>query len=226
MKRNRDNSRESNAGIPWIHVAHLLGESARVMLETCRIWHSQLTRSVHPMLLWNRPLTITKFMKRFVLHADRLVDLPLDTREIHIFFYDDGGPSYTYDFSRFANLRVLHYVDDTVQEIDLLNATLDILHVHDPQFNETWLLEKFRGSVLCIDQWSSPSFDFSGLASVRVLVVLKVDSQIDDSFLPLNLTQLHVPNSSKLGPRGRSLWRSRDVVQQLYPDLFRTFAWK
>jgi hypothetical protein len=211
--------RESNAGIPWIHVAHLLGESARVMLETCRVWHSQFTRVVHPMLLWNRPLTITKFMKRFVWEGARLIDLPLDTREIHVVF-EDGNDSY--DFSRFENLRVLHYVDDTVQG-DLLNATLDILHVHDPQLNETWLLEKFRGSVLCIDQWSLPSY-FSSLTSVRVLVVLKVDSQIDDSFLPLNLTLLHVPNPSKLGPRGQSLWRSRDVMQKLYPDFFRTFA--
>ncbi len=224
MKQKPENPHESNAGVPWIHVAHLLGESARVMLETCRVWHSQLTRIVHPMLLWNRPPTITKFMKRFVVKSWRRFDLPLDAQEIHITYESRHDDDDEYDFSRFANLRVLHYVDGTVHSVDTLNATLDILHVHDPRFNETSLLEKFRGSVLCIDQWSSPSFDFSGQASVRVLVVLHVNSQIDDSFLPLNLTQLHVPNSSKLGPRGRSLWRSRDVVQKLYPDFFRTFA--
>ncbi len=213
MKRRPDNSLESNAGIPWIHVAHLLGESARVMLETCRVWHSQLTRIVHPMLLWHRPPTITKFMKRFVCKGTRLMDLPLDTQEIHVYVYDDD-----YDFSRFHRLKHLHYINDTVQDRDVLPDGLDVWHIGDT-FDFTVLSNVFRGSVLCLNHWSGPSDMVRALTSLHVLVVLTMplSESVPDSYVPPNLTQLHVPDDWRLGPRGQS---HAKAISGTFPILF------
>ncbi len=185
------------------------------MLETCRVWHSQLTRIVHPMLLWNRPPHFTKFMKRFIVTSPMRFYLPSDTQEIHITYEPRHDDDDEYDFSSFANLRVLQYLNDTVGFQDVLNARLETLHIYAPTY---WLdtnpFTQFQGSVLCMDQWSRPSDILSALTSLRVIVILSErggsvlcpswPTQLPDSFLPPNLTLLHVPDPSKLGPRGQS----------------------
>ncbi len=160
-------------------------------------------------------------MKRFVIDNTHLSELPSDAaEEIHITYKSESSPYY-YDFSLFHRLKHLHYVHDGVGCGDVLPDGLDILQTYD------FIVPSnvFRGSVLCLNQWDGPSDMVSALTSLHVLIVLTIlhSDSLPDSCLPPNLTQLHAPDDCRLGPRGQSLWRSRDVMQKLYPDLFRTF---